>query len=505
MLKQGGAMMDNPEPRNVLTLHADGGKDRIRRNIYGHFAEHLGHCIYDGLWVGEDSKIPHTNGIRNDVVSALRGIRIPVLRWPGGCFADEYHWAEGIGPRASRPISVNTHWGGVVENNHFGTHEFMELCRQLDCEPYICGNVGSGTVREMQQWVEYLTCGGKSPMADLRRANGRDDPWAVHFWGVGNESWGCGGNMRPEFYADLFRRYATFCRNFGENKLYKIACGATDVDTRWTEVLMREAGKFMDGLSLHYYILPGPWEAKGSATEFDESAWFAVMKKAVATDEVIAKHAGIMDQYDREKRIGLIVDEWGTWYDPEPGTNPGFLQQQNTLRDALAAGTVLNTFNNHCDRIHMANIAQTVNVLQAPVLTRGAEMVLTPTYHVFEMYQPHQDAVLLPVGVDSEPYAYGPDSISAVNASASRDANGKVHLTICHLDPGRSRTIRCELAGLKPARVSGRVLTAGTMNARNTFEQPAAVKPARYNGASIAGSSLAIDLPAKSVLVLQIE
>jgi alpha-N-arabinofuranosidase len=498
-------MMDHPEQRNLLILHADRGKDRINKNIYGHFAEHLGHCIYDGLWVGEDSEIPNTSGIRNDVVAALRAIRIPVLRWPGGCFADEYHWADGIGPRSSRPISINTHWGGVVENNHFGTHEFMELCRQLDCEPYLCGNLGSGTVREMQQWVEYLTCDGKSPMADLRRANGRADPWVVRFWGVGNESWGCGGNMRPEFYVDQFRRYATYCRNFGKNKLYKIACGASDVDYRWTEVLMRDAGKFMDGLSLHNYILPGTWESKGSATEFDEAAWFIVLKKAAAMDDLIGKHAAVMDQFDKEKRVGLIVDEWGTWYDPEPGTNPGFLRQQNTLRDALVAGTVLNIFNNHCDRVHMANIAQAVNVLQAVVLTRGGEMILTPTYHVFEMYQSHQDAVGLPVSLKSEPYACGQDSIPAVNASASRGADGKVRLSLCQLDPNRGRTILCDMGGLKMARVTGRVLTAGAMSAHNTFEQPDPVHPARFDGASISGSSLRVDLPPKSVVVLQIE
>jgi alpha-L-arabinofuranosidase len=498
-------MTDHIERRNMLYLHADRAKDRIRKHVYGHFAEHLGHCIYEGIWVGTDSGIPNTNGIRNDVAAALRAIRVPVLRWPGGCFADEYHWMDGIGPREKRPISINTHWGGVVENNHFGTHEFMELCRQLECEPYICGNLGSGTVREMQQWVEYLTSDGKSPMADLRRAGGRADPWAVRFWGVGNESWGCGGNMRAEFYADQFRRYATFCRNFGENKLYKIACGATDVDYHWTEVLMRESGKYLDGLSFHNYILPGTWEAKGSATEFDEGAWFTVLKKALAMDELITKHAGIMDQFDNEKRVGLIVDEWGTWYDAEAGTNPGFLRQQNTLRDALVAGVVLNIFNNHCDRVHMANIAQTVNVLQALILTRGVEMILTPTYHVFEMYKSHQDAVLLPVSLRSESYAYGKESIPAVSASASRGGDGIVRLSLCNLDPGQGRILWCEVNGVKIARVSGRVLTAGAINDHNTFEQPEVVSPKRFSGATINGSSLKVDLPAKSVVVLEIE
>jgi alpha-N-arabinofuranosidase len=501
----GDEMTDHIQHRNMLFLHADRAKDRIRKHVYGHFAEHLGECIYGGIWVGEDSAIPNTRGIRNDVVEALRGIRIPVLRWPGGCFADEYHWMDGIGPREKRPTSVNTHWGGVTENNHFGTHEYLELCRQLECEPYICGNLGSGTVREMQQWVEYLTCDGKSPMADLRLANGRQEPWAVRYWGVGNENWGCGGNMRPEFYADHYRRYATYCRNFGKNKLYKIACGAASDDYRWTEVLMREAGKHFDGLSLHHYILPGTWESKGSATEFDEDAWFSVLKKALAMDDLIAKHSAIMDQFDGEKRVGLIVDEWGTWYDPTPGTNPGFLEQQNTLRDALVAGVILNIFNNHSDRVQMANLAQTVNVLQAPILTRGAEMVLTPTYHVFEMYKSHQDATLLPVSLKSEPFAHGQEELPAVSASASKGTDGIVRLSLCNIDPGQTHTVWCEMRGVQMTRVAGRVLTAGAINAHNTFDQPDAVRPASFHGAAINGFSLKVDLPAKSVVVLEIE
>jgi len=490
---------------NKLVIHADRGRERISKNIYGHFAEHLGRCIYDGFWVGPDSKIPNTNGIRNDIVAALRALRLPVLRWPGGCFADEYHWKDGIGPSAGRPTSINTHWGDVVENNRFGTHEFMELCRQLDCEPYICGNLGSGTVREMQEWVEYLTCGGDGPMADLRRANGRADPWAVRFWGVGNESWGCGGQMRPEFYADQFRRYATYCRNFGNNRLFKIACGASDYDYHWTEVLMREAGKFMDGLSLHYYILPGTWEAKGSATRFGEEEWFAALKKALGMDAVIVRHSGIMDSYDAQKRVGMIVDEWGTWYDPEPGANPAFLYQQNTLRDALVAGVVLNILNNHCDRVRMANIAQTVNVLQAMVLTREDAMVLTPTYHVFEMYQPHQNAVLLPSSLECAQYFYGEEAIPAVSASASRGDGGKVCLSLCNLDPGRELEIACDVRGMKPKRAAGRLLTAESVSARNEFDRSPDVHPVTFDRVTIAGPIVTVNLPSKSVVVLEIE
>jgi alpha-N-arabinofuranosidase len=490
---------------NRVTVNTDLGKAQINKNIYGHFSEHLGHCIYGGFWVGLDSNIPNTRGIRNDVVEALRQAKIPVLRWPGGCFADEYHWEDGIGPYESRPCMVNTHWGGVTENNHFGTHEFLDLGDQLGCEPYICGNVGSGTVREMQQWVEYITFDGQSPIADLRRANGREEPWTIRFWGVGNENWGCGGRMRPEFYADQYRRYSTYCRNFGQSTLYKIACGAPDTNYNWTEVLMREAGRFMDGLSLHYYTVTHTWAAKGSATQFDEGEWFTTLKKALAMDEIVTKHSTIMDHYDPEKRVGLLVDEWGTWYDVEPGTPPGFLYQQNSLRDALVAGLTLNIFNAHCERVTMTNIAQTINVLQAMILTKDDKMVLTPTYHVFEMYKVHQDATLLPTDLDCAAYAHGDESIPAISVSASRDGEGKVHLSLCNLDPNQSASVSCELRGMEPTEAAGRVLTAEVINAHNTFDQPDVVKPATFDGATLTGNTVLLNLPAKSVVVLEIQ
>jgi len=489
---------------NKLVIRADRGTAKISRHIYGHFAEHLGRCIYDGFWVGPESEIPNLRGIRTDVVEALRAIRIPVLRWPGGCFADEYHWRDGVGPPEARPRQVNTHWGGVIESNRFGTHEFMDLCEQLGCEPYICGNVGSGTVREMQEWVEYLIFNGKTHMADLRRANGREKAWPVRFWGVGNESWGCGGNMRPEFYADQYRRYATYCRNLGGNKLYKIACGASDVNYNWTEVLMREAGKFMDGLSLHYYVFPETWEHKGSATQFDEAGWFSVMQKILLLDGMLARHSEIMDRYDPEKRVGLIFDEWGAWYDVEPGTNPGFLYQQSTMRDALVAGIVLNILNNRCERVHMANIAQTVNVLQSLILTEGGKMVTTPTYHIFEMYKGHQDATLLPTKLTCSSYRYGKKAVSAVSASCSRAEDGTINLTLCNLDPGREIVLACEVRGMKPARIAGRLLTSDAINQSNTFDRPDAVKPAAFGGAKIKGDLLQISLPPKSVVTLEI-
>ncbi|MEK5038260.1 alpha-N-arabinofuranosidase [Sporosarcina sp. FSL K6-3457] len=492
---------------NQVIINTDIEQGTINKNIYGHFAEHLGRGIYEGIWVGEESAIPNTNGIRNDVVAALKNINIPVIRWPGGCFADEYHWKDGIGPREGRKRMVNTHWGGLVENNHFGTHEFMMLCDMLGTEPYICGNVGSGTVQEMSEWVEYMTFDGESPMANWRQENGRQEPWKVKYFGVGNENWGCGGNMRPEYYADLYRRYQTYVRNYGDNKLYKIAGGANVDDYNWTEVLMREAGHMMDGLSIHYYTIPGDfWTGKGSATDFTEDEWAITMQRVLHTDELIRKHSNIMDKYDPDKRVGMIIDEWGTWFDAEPGTNPGFLYQQNTIRDALVAGVSLNIFNNHCDRVQMANIAQTINVLQAMILTDGAKMILTPTYHVFEMYKVHQDAKKLAVDINVDSITSGGATIPQVSVSASKDKDGKVHISLCNLDNQADATFTLNLRGIvDPIHVGGRILTAEQMNARNTFEEPTAVEPTAFTGFTVDGHNLRITLPSKSVTLLAIE
>ncbi len=488
---------------NRLVIDADRGDERISRHVYGHFAEHLGRCIYGGFWVGEDSPLPNVRGIRADIVAALRAIRVPNLRWPGGCFADEYHWQDGIGPRARRPCMVNTHWGGVVESNHFGTHEYMDLCEQLGCEPYICGNVGSGTVREMQQWVEYLTA-PQGPMAELRRANGRRDPWTVRLWGVGNENWGCGGSMRPEYYADQFRRYATYCRNFGANALCRVASGPPGADYRWTEVLMREAGRHMQALAPHYYC--GSGRRSHSATEFGEEDWFDQLQRALQMEELVRRHAGIMDQYDPERRVAMLVDEWGAWHAVEPGTNPAFLYQQNSLRDALVAAVTLNIFNRYCARVRGANLAQTVNVLQALVLTeeRGERLVLTPTYHVFELYKQHQDAVSLPVQLSTESYACGDAEIPALSVSASRQDGGPVLATIANLHPSRALALRCEVRGRQILDARARLLTGATITAHNTFEAPNVVRPVAVAVPAFAHGGSTLEVPARSVLALEL-
>jgi alpha-N-arabinofuranosidase len=500
---------------NEITLDVRLAKTKIDRNIYGHFAEHLGRCIYEGIWVGEDSPIPNVRGIRKDVVEALRKIKIPVLRWPGGCFADEYHWMDGVGPRSARPTMINTHWGGVTENNHFGTHEFMDLCAQLACEPYICGNVGSGSVQEMSQWVEYVTFDGKSPMTDLRRAHGRAEPWALKYFGVGNENWGCGGRMTPEYYADLYRRYGLYARNYGSNKLFRIACGASNDDYHWTEVMMEKAGHdklrggpYMDGLAIHYYTsvkrLPDG-SREGSATVFDESGWMEIVSKGLFMDELVRKHSTIMDKYDPAKKIALIVDEWGTWYAVEPGTHPRFLYQQNSMRDAIVAATTFDIFNKYCERVRMANIAQTVNVLQAMVLTDGAKMLLTPTYHVFEMYAVHQDATMAPVDVQSEMYEYGGVSIPALSASASVDGTGKLNVTLSNANPHKDLTVKTYVRGMTGSRVQGRVLQGAEMNAHNTFENPNAVVPVPHPAVKLAGDGLEIVVPKMSVVAVEVQ
>ncbi len=486
-----------------LVVRADMGQDTINKHIYGFFAEHLGRMIYDGVWAQDDAGQWY---LRDDVIQALRGLQIPNLRWPGGCFADYYHWRDGIGPADERPSMVNLWWGGVVEDNSFGTHEFMELVRLLDTEPYIVGNVGTGSPAEMRDWWEYLNR-PEGPMADQRAANGHPEPFGVGFFQIGNENWGCGGNMTPEVYAAQYRQYATYLRNIpGVARPFRIATGPNAAMYEWTEVLMRDAGRFIDGLDFHYYTnVRGPGLSR-SATEFGEAEWFTGIMNAQRMDELIRGHSEIMNRYDPNKRVWLIVGEWGMWHEVEPGTNPGFLYQQNTLRDAVVAGQHLNVFNNHADRVKMANIAQTVNVLQSVILTEpgAGRMILTPTYHVMEMYRPHHDALLLPIGLDPGTYEFQGESIEAVSVSASIK-EGRITITLVNMDPNRSRTIETELHGARVSRVRGRILTADAMNAHNTFVRPHNVRPVEFDRARLTNQTLTVNLPAKSVVVLELQ
>ena len=490
-----------------MTLQGDSKKQKINKDIYGHFAEHLGHCIYDGFYVGDTNKtIPNTDGVRNDVIAALRKMKIPLLRWPGGCFADTYHWKDGVGPKDKRPAMVNTWWGGVTEDNSFGTHDFLNMCERLGADPYLSGNVGSGTVQEFSQWLQYVNFDGKSPMSDWRRENGRDKPWNVKYWGIGNEAWGCGGNMTAEFYANIYRQYATFMTDWtNSHNLFRIASGANGNDYHWTEVLMRDIPLGMiSGTGLHHYSVI-EWNHKGPAVDFTEQQYFATLKSAWEMEEMVTKHSAIMDKYDPKKMVALAVDEWGGWYDVEPGTNPGFLYQQNTMRDAMIAGMTLNIFNNHSDRVRMANLAQTINVLQAVILTNKEKIILTPTYHVMEMYNVHQDAMLLPLTVKSDNYTFGNESLPAVSGSASIDSMGLTHVSLTNINSKKDETITINIDGKKYTKVTGRILTSKKMQDHNTFEQPDTVVPQTFTGASLKGNTLSVKLPPFSVAVLELK
>jgi alpha-N-arabinofuranosidase len=484
-------------------------KGKISRHIYGHFSEHLGRCIYGGYWVGEDSPIPNVNGIRTDIVEAMKAIKVPNIRWPGGCFADDYNWMDGIGPKETRPPIVNTHWGGVLENNHFGTHEFMDLCEQVGCEPYICGNVGSGTVREMRNWVEYLTDDGNSPMAQLRRKNGRDRAWNIQFFGIGNENWGCGGYMKAEYYANEFRRYATYVRNYREMgktnwwevpPLIKIAGGANVEDLQWTETLMREAGRFMGGLSVHCYISPGE-ESHG--TVFSKKSWYQTAVNTLKKESLLKQNMSIMDYYDPEKRVLLAVDEWGIWVDNEPGTNPGFLYQQNTMRSAMSAALMLHIFQKYPERIRLCNLAQTINVLQAIILTEGARMVKTPTYHVFDLFKNHQDSYYIPAEWDEKPETIQMGLPNADISASCRD-NGNIFVTIVNLSADNKAEIVLNFAGKKAKSAKGGFIS-GEVTAHNTFDNPDTVHVRELSDIRIVDGEVLLGLLPCEIAAVEVE
>lgn len=498
----------NSFAQNQVVLNADQGKEIINKNIYGHFAEHLGNCIYNGFYVGDTNKIiPNTNGVRNDIIDALKKLKVPNLRWPGGCFADTYHWKDGVGPKDKRPAIVNRWWGGVTEDNSFGTHDFLNMCELLGAQPYLAGNVGSGTVQELTDWTQYVN--GKpntSPMSTWRVQNGRKEPWNVSIWGVGNEAWGCGGNMKPEYYANVFRQYATYMTDWSNSdKLFRVASGANVDDYNWTEVLMRDIPhNMMEGVALHHYANV-KWSEKGSATDYTEQQYFATMKSALRMEELVTRHSTIMDKYDPKKKIALVVDEWGGWYEVEKGTNPGFLYQQNTMRDAMIAGVTLNVFHNHCDRVRMANLAQTVNVLQAVILTSKEKMIITPTYHVLEMYNVHQDATMLPVTLKTNDYVLGTEKLPAVSVSASKDKDGVTHISLVNIDASKSQSISINIRGAKYSSVSGRILTSKNLQDYNSFEQPNKIQPAVFKEAKLSADLLQVQLPPFSVVVLTLK
>lgn len=492
----------------TVTIHCNQQGPKINKEIYGQFAEHLGSCIYGGLWVGPNSSIPNTDGYRTDVFNALKELQIPVLRWPGGCFADDYHWMDGIGPRDQRPSLRNNNWGGTIENNSFGTHEFLNLCEKLGCEPYISGNVGSGTVKEMAQWVEYMTSDGDTPMARLRRKNGRDKAWHVKYFGIGNEAWGCGGNMTPEYYSNEFRRFNTYLRDYNNNKLFRIASGASDYDYNWTNVLMKNIGNRMNALSVHYYTVKD-WNHKGKSSPFTPEEYYLTLQKCLDIDSVITKHSAIMNQTDPEKTIGLMVDEWGTWWDEEPGTIPGHLYQQNTLRDAMVAALSLNVFHKHADRVKMANIAQVVNVLQSMILTDtkgNGHMVLTPTYYVFKMYKPFQNATSLPSDVQCSSHSFEKGlPIANLQSSSAKTTDGTIIVSLANIDLQKGQEVALALDGYNANSVCGEILTAKNITDYNDFNHSETIKSENFTGAKIKKNQIMVKIPAKSIVVLKIK
>ena len=489
---------------NTIILKTGQAKDTISRFIYGHFAEHLGRCIYGGIWVGEDSDIPNIRGFRSDVIDALKEIDIPVLRWPGGCFADLYRWKDGIGPKEDRPPILNVFWGQVTEDNSFGTHEFLDLCELLNTEPYIAVNVGSGTVADAADWVDYVTSDKDSPMTRLRKQNGRVDPWKVKFWGIGNENWGCGGNMEADYYADLFKRYSSYCR-----AEYKVASGGLNFDLNWTETLMKKTQheqRLIQGLSYHHYTFCHSWGIKGPAYGFPEEDWFLTLSKNVRMEDNLEQQIAMMEKYDPDNHVALIADEWGNWHDAEPGTNPGFLYQQNTLRDALTAGIYLNVFNSHCYRVKMANIAQTVNVLQAMVLTKDKELVKTPTFYVFKLYKVHQDALQIPSEVQCENYTYENDSIPALSVSASKNKEGFINVSVVNTNPNKDINAVIKIDNNSKFRVEkAEVITAKAMDSLNDFGKEEQVNIKSFSGYKLKGNEIHVALPSKSIVQLTLE
>ncbi len=500
--------LSNLSAQNRIIIDAASAKDTINKNIYGHFAEHLGRCIYDGFYVGDKNKtIPHKNGLRLDIIEAMKKLKTPVLRWPGGCFADIYHWKDAIGPKEKRKHIENVSWGNVREDNSFGTHEFLELCELIGTEPYLAVNMGSGTVQEAMEWVYYVNhANGSSHLTDLRMQNGRSKPWNVKYWGVGNESWDCGGSMTAEYYVNEYKKYATLMTNYSNSEgLFRIAVGPGSENYNWTETVMKEVPlRRIEGLSIHHYSVIN-WAKKGSATDFPEEEYFRTMEQAWKMEPFVKKNSEVMDKYDPRKRVALIVDEWGGWYDVEPGTNSAFLHQQNTMRDAMIAGMTLNIFNNHCDRVRMANLAQTINVLQAVILTKEEKMILTPTYHVMEMYNVHHDALMLPLQVASNKYTLGDKSLKTISASASKDKNGVVHVSLVNIDANKEQSISVDIGNIKASSVTGRILQSGKIQDHNTFDNPEKIKPAAFSKATLNGSSLQVTLPPFSVVVLALK
>jgi alpha-L-arabinofuranosidase len=497
-----------------LSVDASKPGPKIDRNIFGQFAENLGHGLYEGIWVGPESSIPNTRGIRKDVVRALRELKVPNVRWPGGCFADQYHWRKGIGPRDKRPATVNSAWGDVFDTNAFGTDEFMDFIEQIGSTPYVSINIGSGTPQEAAEWLEYMTAAAPTALAKERAANGHPEAYKVGFLGIGNESWDCGGAMTPEYYVSLMKIYSRFVLNMNpaqrsKDQMLKIAVGPGTPDTEWTEDVMKAWKKHtwawdINGVSLHWYTVPNGWPPSTKSEKFGLDDYAKSLKSTLFMDEFLRKQEAVMDRYDPEKKVTLSVDEWGAWHAPLPGSNPAFLVQQNSVRDAVLASLNLNIFARHADRVRMANIAQMINVLQAMILTDKEKLVLTPTYYVFEMYVPFQDATFVPVAFDAGVYTYGSVTLPRVDAIAAKSLDGKLLLEITNLDAENPATIDADLIGITAKTAKGEVLTGAAVDSVNTFGSPNAVVP-KPTAVKVENGKLSLTVEPRSVTVVSVE
>ena len=488
----------------------------VRPELHGHFAEHLGSCVYGGLWVGKNSRIPNVNGYRKAAVDALRELGIPVLRWPGGCFADNYHWRDGIGPVDKRPKRVNMNWANALEDGSFGLHEFIGLCRLIEAEPYLSVNVGSGTPQEALDWVEYCNFPKGTTLSDERIANGAPEPFRVRYWGIGNEAWGCGGRMTPEYYANIYRQYSNYMRSFGGTTPFLVACGPNQNDANWTRGFFNGmgGGRGPSGFAMHYY-------QNGSLppTEFTVDAMNQQLSTFQTVERAIVYQRTLIDSFNppmagRGGRAGapagrggmapgvaLLLDEWGVWdrLTGEEQTKYGQLWQQSTMRSAVAAGLGLNIFNRQADKLYMCNIAQIVNVLQSLLLTdghTGQNCVKSTTYHAFALFKPHRSKTA--VKVESG----GTDPLD-LSMSASKSGS---ELVISFVNPKSDAGLRidCALDGRTAKSATAQILTHKDFNAANTFGTPNAIVPQSHL-IQVPGSSVRLDLPPMSIVTATVQ
>ena len=491
----------------------------IASHIYGHFVEHLGGVIYDGIWVGRDSTIANVDGIRKAFIDDMKAISAPNVRWPGGCFADGYHWRGGIGPSNRRPRTynywqTNTHDGvRGFETNQFGTHEFMRLCRLTGAEPYLAGNVGSGTVQEFHDWVDYCNAApGTLSLADQRASNGATEPFNIQYWGVGNESWGCGGDMTPQEYAQRYRQFVT---QFPAHvRPFLIATGprghSADRDIGWTrgffEAMQEGRRSRVDGFSLHFYT--DFRQTRFKAATFTPKQWYSVLLKGIGIERAILDNWKIMGQFDAEHRTKLVVDEWGNWYPPGEEVAPGFtISQPITLRDGLHTALTFDIFNRHADKIAMANVAQTINCLHSLFLAHEDTFVRTPVYYVFRMYQPHMNGNLVPIEVGGSDQTVtaeeGTARMALVYGSASVNAARVLTATLTNPSVEASVQARLRLEGAQAIEVTGQVLTHADRQAANTFATPANVSLAPVR-ATVDGQGVRVTIPKQAVVSLSI-